>query len=164
LEFDLVPKGYCKKGLNWSAVFNFLDDVPREVDVNQISTIDCSELLKFRNTNAIMSISFSPDGKSLAIGSSTSAVIISVTGEKLLEVTHPHDEHSNIKDDSYDVYVCFSPDGKLLATSATYSTCVFVSFLSTGYVMHILKGVSRYGICGPERPYVVTNSGMSSLR
>jgi len=106
MDLDNIPPGYKKEGTDWFALFN--PKVPRVLDVDLVHTLE--------HTSVVCCVKFSSDGRHLATGCNRSAQIYDVTsGHKIAELL---DESVEKNGDLYIRSVCFSPDGKLLATGA----------------------------------------------
>lgn len=106
LDVDKLPLQQKKEGSDWYAVFN--PDVPRALDIELVHHL--------AHDSVVCCVRFSSDGKYVATGSNRSAQIFDVaTGRQL------HQLMDNTVDKDGDLYirsVCFSPDGRLLATGA----------------------------------------------
>jgi len=109
LNPDELPDHLKRMGADgeWHAVFN--PNVPR--------TLDITLLHNLQHSSVVCCVRFSNDGKYVATGCNRSAQIFDARdGQKVCELL---DE--NVQDKDGDLYirsVCFSPDGKLLATGA----------------------------------------------
>lgn len=107
LEPDQLPDGLKRMGQDWHAVFN--PNVPRTLDVNLVHNLV--------HESVVCCVRFSADGKYVATGCNRSAQIFeSRDGKKVCELLD-----DSVVDKDGDLYirsVCFSPDGKLLATGA----------------------------------------------
>jgi glucose repression regulatory protein TUP1 len=107
LEPDSVPNHNKKQGNDWYAIFN--PSVQRVLDVDLVHSLT--------HESVVCCVRFSQDGKYVATGCNRSAQIFDVhTGEKVCVL-----EDHNAQDVSADLYirsVCFSPDGRFLATGA----------------------------------------------
>lgn len=107
LNIDEVPEKLKKEGNDWYAVFN--PDVTRALDVDLVLT--CS-----LNT-VVCDVCFSPDGRYVAAAGNYSAFIFdSRTGEELANL--PHHDPPNPEGELYVRAVCFSYNGKFLATGS----------------------------------------------
>jgi general transcriptional corepressor TUP1 len=107
LNPDDLPSDLKRQGPDWFAIFN--PAVPRVLDVNLLHNLV--------HESVVCCVRFSADGKYIATGCNRSAQIFDVRdGRKVCEL---QDEAVADKDgDLYIRSVCFSPDGKLLATGA----------------------------------------------
>ncbi|KAF8580933.1 chromatin associated protein [Ramaria rubella] len=108
-EFDpaLAPSELKKEASDWFAVFS--KHVPqRRLDVNLVHTLE--------HESVVCCVRFSADGKYLATGCNRSAQIYDTkTGAKTCVLV---DDAAAKLGDLYIRSLCFSPDGKLLATGA----------------------------------------------
>ena len=106
LNPDDLPPELKRQGNDWFAVFN--PNVPRVLDVNLLHSLT--------HESVVCCVRFSADGKYVATGCNRSAQIFDVReGRKVCEL---QDEAVDKEGDLYIRSVCFSPDGKLLATGA----------------------------------------------
>jgi glucose repression regulatory protein TUP1 len=107
LDLDSVAPHNKKVGNDWHAVFNA--SVQRVLDIDLVHSLN--------HESVVCCVRFSHDGKYVATGCNRSAQIFDVqTGEKVCVL-----EDHNAQDMSADLYirsVCFSPDGRFLATGA----------------------------------------------
>lgn len=101
------PEHLKRLGQDWHAVFN--PNVPRTLDVSLIHNLV--------HESVVCCVRFSNDGRYVATGCNRSAQIFdSRDGKKVCELLD-----DSVQDKDGDLYirsVCFSPDGKLLATGA----------------------------------------------
>ncbi|KIL56012.1 hypothetical protein M378DRAFT_51282, partial [Amanita muscaria Koide BX008] len=106
LDIHNVPPEYKREGTDWCAVFN--PKVKRVLDVQLVHNLV--------HESVVCCVRFSSDGKYLATGCNRTAQIYDTkTGAKTCVLT---DETAGKAGDLYIRSVCFSPDGKLLATGA----------------------------------------------
>lgn len=106
LDPERLPPHQKKEGSDWYAVYN--PRVPRVLDVDLVHTLD--------HHSVVCCVRFSADGKYIATGCNRSAQIYDVeTGQK---VTTLQDDSVDRDGDLYIRSVCFSPDGRFLATGA----------------------------------------------
>ena len=107
LDVEQVPESMKRVGQDWFAIFN--PNVPRTLDVNLVHNLV--------HESVVCCVRFSADGKYVATGCNRSAQIFdSRDGKKVCELLD-----DSVVDKDGDLYirsVCFSPDGKLLATGA----------------------------------------------
>lgn len=107
LDPDVLPEIHKRQGTDWHAVFN--PNVPRTLDVSLVHNLV--------HESVVCCVRFSADGKYVATGCNRSAQIFdSRDGKKVCELLD-----DTVADKDGDLYirsVCFSPDGKLLATGA----------------------------------------------
>ena len=106
LRADRLPAHQKKEGSDWYAVFN--PQVPRALDVDLVHTL--------QHDSVVCCVRFSLDGKYVATGCNRAAQIFDVdTGNK---VSYLEDASVDKDGDLYIRSVCFSPDGRYLATGA----------------------------------------------
>lgn len=106
-DIEHLPPHAKKQGSDWHVVYNL--QAPRSLDVDLVHTLD--------HTSVVCCVRFSHDGRYVATGCNRAAQIYDVqTGEKKCVL-----QDDTVIDASGDLYirsVCFSPDGKYLATGA----------------------------------------------
>ncbi|KAK4232131.1 WD40-repeat-containing domain protein [Podospora fimiseda] len=106
LDPERLPNHIKKVKDDWWAIFN--QAVTRVLDVDLVHTL--------QHESVVCCVRFSHDGKFVATGCNRSAQIYDVqTGEKICVL---QDESIDLNGDLYIRSVCFSPDGKYLATGA----------------------------------------------
>ena len=106
LDVERLPAHVRKIRDDWFVIFN--QAVPRMLDVDLVHTLV--------HESVVCCVRFSADGKYVATGCNRSAQIYDVnSGEKVCVL---QDENVDVTGDLYIRSVCFSPDGKLLATGA----------------------------------------------
>lgn len=106
MDLDAVPAHLKKAKDDWWAIFN--ERVPRVLDVDLMHTL--------QHESVVCCVRFSADGKFVATGCNRSAQIFDVmTGEKVCIL---QDENFDQNGDLYIRSVCFSPEGRYLATGA----------------------------------------------
>lgn len=106
LDPERVPNHIKKMKDDWWVIFN--QAVPRVLDVDLVHTL--------QHESVVCCVRFSHDGKFVATGCNRSAQIYDVTtGEKICVL---QDDSIDLNGDLYIRSVCFSPDGKYLATGA----------------------------------------------
>ena len=106
-EPDKLPPHLKRQGDDWHAVFN--PRVHRRLDVDLVHNL--------AHQSVVCCVRFSHDGRFVATGCNRSAQIFDVNTGK--QVCHLQDQNAN--QDGGDLYirsVCFSPDGRYLATGA----------------------------------------------
>ena len=106
LNPDEVRADQKREGIDWYAVFN--PNVRRVLDIELVCNLG--------HESVVCCVRFSHDGSRVATGCNRSAQIFDVrTGEK---ITTLQDETVDKDGDLYIRSVCFSPDGRYLATGA----------------------------------------------
>lgn len=106
LDPDKLSPALKRSGEDWHAVFN--PRVMRRLDVELVHNLV--------HQSVVCCVRFSADGKYVATGCNRSAQIFDVvTGQ---QVCHLTDSATNQDGDLYIRSVCFSPNGKFLATGA----------------------------------------------
>ena len=106
LRPERLPAHQKKEGSDWYAVFN--PQTPRLLDVDLVHTL--------QHDSVVCCVRFSLDGKYVATGCNRAAQIFDVaTGSK---VSYLEDASVDKDGDLYIRSVCFSPDGRYLATGA----------------------------------------------
>jgi len=106
LDLERLPAHQKKVEPDWFAIFN--PGVPRVLDVDLLHTL--------QHESVVCCVRFSHDGKYVATGCNRSAQIFDVvTGQKVCVL---QDDSVDAVGDLYIRSVCFSPDGRYLATGA----------------------------------------------
>jgi general transcriptional corepressor TUP1 len=106
LDLERLPAHQKKVESDWFAIFN--PEVPRVLDVDLLHTL--------QHESVVCCVRFSHDGKYVATGCNRSAQIFDImTGQKICIL---QDESVDSVGDLYIRSVCFSPDGRYLATGA----------------------------------------------
>lgn len=109
LELESVAPHNKKTGSDWHAVFNA--QVQRVLDVDLVHSL--------QHDSVVCCVRFSHDGKYVATGCNRSAQIYDVaTGEKVCVLEDHTATDPQGGTDLYIRSVCFSPDGRYLATGA----------------------------------------------
>lgn len=103
---ELLPPAFKREGDDWFAVFN--PRVQRVLDVELLHTL--------QHESVVCCVRFSQDGQFVATGCNRSAQIYEVNTGRL--VTTLQDDTVDKDGDLYIRSVCFSPDGRYLATGA----------------------------------------------
>lgn len=106
LQVDALPPQLKREGDDWYAVFN--PRVPRVLDVELVHNL--------AHPSVVCCVRFSRDGRYVATGCNRSAQIFDV--ESGQQITHLQDNSLSQDGDLYIRSVCFSPDGRHLATGA----------------------------------------------
>ncbi|KAL8847209.1 MAG: hypothetical protein Q9221_007735 [Calogaya cf. arnoldii] len=106
IELDSLRPDQKREGSDWFAIFN--PRIPRVLDVDLKHTL--------HHDSVVCCVRFSQDGRFVATGCNRSAQIFDVAnGQQVHKLT---DESVDKDGDLYIRSVCFSPDGKYLATGA----------------------------------------------
>lgn len=106
LDVESLRPEQKREGPDWFAIFN--PRIPRVLDVDLVHTLN--------HDSVVCCVRFSYDGHYVATGCNRSAQIFDVGTGK--QVTKLQDESVDKEGDLYIRSVCFSPDGKYLATGA----------------------------------------------
>jgi len=106
LEADKLPPHLKRQGEDWHAVFN--PRVHRRLDVDLVHNL--------AHQSVVCCVRFSHDGGFVATGCNRSVQIFDVRSGK--QVCHLQDSQATHDGDLYIRSVCFSPDGRYLATGA----------------------------------------------
>lgn len=106
LDPDIMPAHQKHDGVDWFAVFN-----PR---IRRVLDVDIMHNLA--HESVVCCVRFSLDGRYVATGCNRSAQIFEVSSGR--QITKLQDESVDKDGDLYIRSVCFSPDGKYLATGA----------------------------------------------
>jgi WD40 repeat protein len=106
LKFDAVAPEFKKSGDDWNVIFN--PQVQRVLDVDPVHTLF--------HDSVVCHVRFSQDGRYVATGSNRFVRIFDVsTGEEVHALAC---STTDITEDNYVRSVCFSPNGKYLATAS----------------------------------------------
>jgi glucose repression regulatory protein TUP1 len=147
LDLERLPAHQKKVESDWFAIFN--PEVPRVLDVDLLHTL--------QHESVVCCVRFSHDGKYVATGCNRSAQIFDVfTGQKICIL---QDESVDSVGDLYIRSVCFSPDGRYLATGAE-DKLIRVSQLYPKYSS--ITNTLRSGILLP-RPSEILLLAMSKI-
>eukprot|EP01125_Pyxidicula_operculata_P021142 TRINITY_DN8040_c0_g1_i1.p1 TRINITY_DN8040_c0_g1~~TRINITY_DN8040_c0_g1_i1.p1 ORF type:complete len:433 (+),score=82.04 TRINITY_DN8040_c0_g1_i1:80-1378(+) len=147
------PEPSETEGPDWAAGYN--PGVPKKLDVKLDHDME--------HDSVVCCVNFSADGKYLVTGCNHSAQIFDVkTGQKI----HTYREKVESNADLYIRSVCFSPDGKTLATGAEDKT-VKLWEVDTQNVAHVLTGhdLDIYSLAfTPDGRYVISGSGDKRIK
>ncbi|KAI9714870.1 MAG: general transcription repressor [Bogoriella megaspora] len=106
LDPEQIPASHKREGQDWFAIFN--PAIRRQLDVELVHNLP--------HNSVVCCVRFSADGRLVATGCNRSAQIFDVdTGQA---VAHLQDSSLPQDGDLYIRSVCFSPDGRYLATGA----------------------------------------------
>lgn len=118
LDPEQIPPSHKREGQDWFAIFN--PAIRRQLDVELVHNLP--------HNSVVCCVRFSTDGRLVATGCNRSAQIFDVdTGQ---QVAHLQDPALPQDGDLYIRSVCFSPDGRFLATGAE-DKIIRVSLAST---------------------------------
>ncbi|ODV90297.1 hypothetical protein CANCADRAFT_25391 [Tortispora caseinolytica NRRL Y-17796] len=122
-----ADKLYKKHEGDWYVLYN--PQAPRVLDVNLVHTLE--------HSSVVCCVRFSADGKFVATGCNFSAQIFDVqTGQRICVLLA---DKGNREGDLYIRSVCFSPDGRYLATGA--EDCqIRVWDIKAKTIQHVFKG------------------------
>ena len=162
LDIAKANPEFKKQHLEYYVLYN--PAFSKDLDIDMVHSLD--------HSSVVCCVRFSRDGKFIATGCNKTTQVFNVTTGEL--VAKLIDESSNEnKDDnttaSGDLYirsVCFSPDGKLLATGAE-DKLIRIWDLSTKRIIKILRGHEQdiYSLdFFPDGDRLVSGSGDRSVR
>ncbi|KAF9528664.1 chromatin associated protein [Crepidotus variabilis] len=124
---NTVPPEHKKTGSDWFALFN--PQVKRVLDVNLVHTM--------KHESVVCCVKFSADGKYLATGCNRTAQIYDAkTGKKTCILV---DETVSEAGDLYIRSVCFSPNGKYLATGGEDNQ-IRIWDIAKNYIRNVFNG------------------------
>ncbi|KAG6889641.1 hypothetical protein C0995_015756 [Termitomyces sp. Mi166 len=124
-DYNSVSSELKKEGKDWSAIFN--PQLRRSLDISLVHTL--------AHASVVCCVKFSPDGRYLATGTNRTVQVYDVkTGVKIRVLQVDGKDHDN-----YIRSVCFSRDGKLLATGADDKQ-IRIWDITTKYIHHIFIG------------------------
>ncbi|KAL9093348.1 MAG: hypothetical protein Q9165_004089 [Trypethelium subeluteriae] len=106
LDPEQIPASHKREGQDWFAIFN--PAIRRQLDVELVHNLP--------HNSVVCCVRFSADGRLVATGCNRSAQIFEV--ESGTQVAHLQDPALPQDGDLYIRSVCFSPDGRYLATGA----------------------------------------------
>ena len=127
LNVDELPPHLKKHGEDWWAIFN--PRIPRQLDIELMHTLN--------HSSVVCCVRFSLDGNQVATGCNRMAQIFDVRSGQLL--TTLEDESSDKEGDLYIRSVCFSPDGRYLATGAE-DKCIRVWDIASRQILKTFQG------------------------
>lgn len=162
-DFDAYASlPYKKQHNDYYLVYN--PNIPKKVDVSLVHSFD--------HTSVVCCVSFSKDGKFLATGCNKLTQVFSVeTGDLVARLNDESTASTNgsYDTDTGDLYirsVCFSPDGKFLATGAE-DKIIRIWDLATRTIVKYLKGHEQdiYSLdFFPDGKRLVSGSGDRTVR
>ncbi|CCH42375.1 General transcriptional corepressor [Wickerhamomyces ciferrii] len=159
LDSTLVPAHLKKLQPDYYILYN--PSLPKNVDVELVHSLD--------HSSVVCCVRFSNDGKFLATGCNKTTQVFGVeTGELVARLTDDNTaaENGNSGADLYIRSVCFSPDGKYLATGAE-DKVIRIWDLSTRRITKYLKGHEQdiYSLdFFPDGNRLVSGSGDRTVR
>ncbi|CAG8517216.1 7638_t:CDS:2, partial [Ambispora gerdemannii] len=154
MDPDAISPAFKKEGQDWFAIFN--PKVHRLLDVDLVHTLD--------HNSVVCCVKFSADGRFLATGCNRSAQIYDVqTGSKMSVLA---DDNVDKTGDLYIRSVCFSPDGKYLATGAEDKQ-IRIWDIATQKIRNMFQGHEQdiYSLdFSRDGRYIVSGSGDKTAR
>lgn len=159
LDSTSVPAHLKKLQQEYYILYN--PSLPKTVDVELVHSLD--------HSSVVCCVRFSNDGKFLATGCNKTTQVFGVeTGELVARLTDDNSaaENGNSGADLYIRSVCFSPDGKYLATGAE-DKVIRIWDLSTRRITKYLKGHEQdiYSLdFFPDGNRLVSGSGDRTVR
>ncbi|KAF2768424.1 WD40 repeat-like protein [Teratosphaeria nubilosa] len=154
LEPEKLPPHMKKQGDDWHAVFN--PRVRRRLDVDLVHNL--------AHQSVVCCVRFSGDGNFVATGCNRSAQIFDVHSGQ--QVCHLQDNQTAQEGDLYIRSVCFSPDGKYLATGAE-DKIIRVWDINTRQIRHSFAGHDQdiYSLdFASDGRYIASGSGDRTIR
>ncbi|ABN67995.2 transcriptional repressor TUP1, partial [Scheffersomyces stipitis CBS 6054] len=163
LDVSKANPDFKKQKLDYYVLYN--PAFARDLDVELIHSLD--------HSSVVCCVRFSKDGKFIATGCNKTTQVFNVeTGElvaKLIDDNNSSDAASAVAAANGDLYirsVCFSPDGKLLATGAE-DKLIRIWDLNTKRIIKILRGHEQdiYSLdFFPDGDRLVSGSGDRTVR
>ncbi|KAK4501302.1 hypothetical protein PRZ48_007109 [Zasmidium cellare] len=153
-EPDKLPPHLKRQGEDWHAVFN--PKVHRRLDVDLVHNLP--------HQSVVCCVRFSHDGRFVATGCNRSAQIFDVNTGK--QVCHLQDNGNNSEGDLYIRSVCFSPDGRYLATGAE-DKIIRVWDINAKQIRHQFAGHDQdiYSLdFASDGRYIASGSGDRTIR
>ena len=162
LDIAKANPEFKKQHLEYYVLYN--PAFSKDLDIDMVHSLD--------HSSVVCCVRFSRDGKFIATGCNKTTQVFNVTtGElvaKLIDETSNEnkDDNTTASGDLYIRSVCFSPDGKLLATGAE-DKLIRIWDLSTKRIIKILRGHEQdiYSLdFFPDGDRLVSGSGDRSVR
>lgn len=158
-SYAVLP--YKKQHSEYYVLFN--PELPKKIDIELVHSLE--------HTSVVCCVKFSKDGKFLATGCNKVTQVFGVeTGELVAKLSDDSASAGGSYDtDTGDLYirsVCFSPDGKYLATGAE-DKLIRIWDLSTRTIVKLLKGHEQdiYSLdFFPDGSKLVSGSGDRTVR
>ncbi len=164
LDANSIPPNMKKQAEDYYVIFN--PELPKKIDVDLVHSLD--------HSSVVCCVRFSKDGRLLATGCNKTTQVFDVaTGELVARLSDdtagPGNNNENGVSSTGDLYirsVCFSPNGKLLATGAE-DKLIRIWDLATRRVTRYLRGHEQdiYSLdFFPDGNRIVSGSGDKTVR